>query len=424
MNLPSIPAHPGKILLEQAMAPLGVSRNKLARDIDVPVGRISDIVNGKRGITADTALRLAKYFGTSADLWMRLQAEYDLHVATQTVWAQIEPRVRVFVPVEAAAPPLPVEAAPPPPPAPPPAPALDNMRPATTPAVPPPVAPDLPPVVDPQMSEAPGDIFAPASPLSESLAPPDEPEDSAEAGFEDDSGWTVAEDAPAAAEDDAPPHFEWQTGAESPSPAAEMEDVEALISLPPEPREPAPPMRLDDDEAGDGEPAAEAAPEAGANIAPFPFDAARLAARFADIPAEPPMEPDEASDDPLNDSETGPAPIDDAVAELPDTAAALDADDPSIPGHTPATCLVADELSSPAPAPALAEPVADDGASTFHERAPWGLPDLPQPAGGGDHDRVEDDALRAAFELDDDDGFEGSLDIPEPDEVPPTGTNS
>jgi addiction module HigA family antidote len=76
------------------------SRNQLARDIDVPVGRISDITNGKRGITADTALRLGRYFGTPAELWLKLQADYDLHVARSTVWVEIAPRVRVLDTVE------------------------------------------------------------------------------------------------------------------------------------------------------------------------------------------------------------------------------------------------------------------------------------------------------------------------------------
>jgi addiction module HigA family antidote len=76
-----------------------VSRNKLARDIDVPVGRISDIVSGKRGITPDTALRLSKYFGTDAELWMRLQSDYDLYVARDTSWSEIEPRVRAYEPI-------------------------------------------------------------------------------------------------------------------------------------------------------------------------------------------------------------------------------------------------------------------------------------------------------------------------------------
>lgn len=88
--------HPGKILYEQVMVPLGVSRNKLARDIDVPVGRISDIVAGKRGVTPDTALRFAKYFGTTPELWLRLQADYDLYVAVTTTWRTAEPKVAVF----------------------------------------------------------------------------------------------------------------------------------------------------------------------------------------------------------------------------------------------------------------------------------------------------------------------------------------
>jgi len=86
--------HPGRILLSQAMEPLGISRNQLARDIDVPVGRISDITNGKRGVTADTALRLGRYFGTGPELWLRLQAEFDLYVARKTTWPAVESRVR------------------------------------------------------------------------------------------------------------------------------------------------------------------------------------------------------------------------------------------------------------------------------------------------------------------------------------------
>lgn len=81
------------------MVPLGVSRNKLARDIDVPVGRISDIVAGKRGVTPDTALRFAKYFGTTAELWLRLQSDYDLQVARETTWREAEAKVAVFEPL-------------------------------------------------------------------------------------------------------------------------------------------------------------------------------------------------------------------------------------------------------------------------------------------------------------------------------------
>ena len=109
MTESSDPIHPGKILYEQAMQPLGVSRNKLARDIDVPVGRISDICAGKRGITPDTALRLGKYFGTSAEMWMQFQTDYDLFVARRSVWIDIAPRVRELEPIDegAVAPPLP-----------------------------------------------------------------------------------------------------------------------------------------------------------------------------------------------------------------------------------------------------------------------------------------------------------------------------
>ncbi len=88
--------HPGRILLDEVMTPLGVSRNQLARDIDVPVGRISAIVSGARAITADTALRLARYFGTTPELWLRLQADYDLARAREQAGPEIEERVRVL----------------------------------------------------------------------------------------------------------------------------------------------------------------------------------------------------------------------------------------------------------------------------------------------------------------------------------------
>jgi addiction module HigA family antidote len=96
MSLQPRTVHPGKVLLDEVMRPLGVSRNKLARDIDVPVGRISAIVSGSRAITADTALRLAKYFGTTPELWMKLQTDYDLAVARATTWGKTDPRVRMF----------------------------------------------------------------------------------------------------------------------------------------------------------------------------------------------------------------------------------------------------------------------------------------------------------------------------------------
>jgi len=87
------PIHPGEILLEEFMRPMEISINRLARDIAVPPGRISGIVNGKRGITADTALRLGKYFGVSPQTWMGLQAEYDLRNAQRVIGPELEKRV-------------------------------------------------------------------------------------------------------------------------------------------------------------------------------------------------------------------------------------------------------------------------------------------------------------------------------------------
>jgi antitoxin HigA-1 len=75
------PVHPGEILLEEFMKPLGISQNRLARDLKVPPRRINEIVHGKRSITVDTALRLARRFGTSAQFWINLQMRYELEVA-------------------------------------------------------------------------------------------------------------------------------------------------------------------------------------------------------------------------------------------------------------------------------------------------------------------------------------------------------
>ena len=80
------PIPPGEILLKEFLEPLRVSQNRLARDIDVPVSRIAAIIKGERSITADTALRLAQFFGTSPQMWLRLQTAYDLTVAERTVW--------------------------------------------------------------------------------------------------------------------------------------------------------------------------------------------------------------------------------------------------------------------------------------------------------------------------------------------------
>lgn len=90
------PIHPGEILREEFLDPLGISINRLARDLVVPPGRISEIVNGKRKISADTALRLAKYFDTSVELWTGLQADYDIRVARRTIGEEVEKRVHPF----------------------------------------------------------------------------------------------------------------------------------------------------------------------------------------------------------------------------------------------------------------------------------------------------------------------------------------
>jgi antitoxin HigA-1 len=91
---PLEPVAPGTILLEVFMRPSDVSQNRLARDMDVPVSRIAEIVGGTRAITADTALRLACFFGTSAELWLNLQAGYDLRRARHASGATIGARVR------------------------------------------------------------------------------------------------------------------------------------------------------------------------------------------------------------------------------------------------------------------------------------------------------------------------------------------
>jgi addiction module HigA family antidote len=89
------PIPPGEILREEFMEPLGISINGLARDIDVPPNRISAIVAGKRAITADTALRLGKYFGVSPEVWLDLQSDYDLRILRRSTWPEIERKIRV-----------------------------------------------------------------------------------------------------------------------------------------------------------------------------------------------------------------------------------------------------------------------------------------------------------------------------------------
>ncbi|MFZ5451567.1 MAG: HigA family addiction module antitoxin [Thermodesulfobacteriota bacterium] len=97
------PIHPGEILLEEFLKPLKISQNALSRDLDVPLQRINQIVLGKRAITVDTALRLAKYFGTTPELWLNLQARYDLEMARDNKLVEtIDRTVRMRITIPAA----------------------------------------------------------------------------------------------------------------------------------------------------------------------------------------------------------------------------------------------------------------------------------------------------------------------------------
>lgn len=88
--------HPGEILLEDFMKPMGITARQLAADIDVSPSRISEIVHGLRPITADTALRLGIFFTMEPRFWINLQSEYDMRIAKRTLQREIEPRIRVF----------------------------------------------------------------------------------------------------------------------------------------------------------------------------------------------------------------------------------------------------------------------------------------------------------------------------------------
>lgn len=93
-KLPSI--HPGEILLEEFLEPMSISQYRLAKDISVPPRRINEIVHGKRGITADTALRLGRYFGMSPQFWLNLQSRYDLEVAEDNLKGRLKKEVHVL----------------------------------------------------------------------------------------------------------------------------------------------------------------------------------------------------------------------------------------------------------------------------------------------------------------------------------------
>lgn len=88
------PISPGEVLVEEFLKPLGISQSALARDLNVPVGRVSDIVQAKRAITIDTALRLAVYFNMTPEFWMNLQSHYDLKLAKENLLPKIERSVR------------------------------------------------------------------------------------------------------------------------------------------------------------------------------------------------------------------------------------------------------------------------------------------------------------------------------------------
>lgn len=84
------PVHPGEILVEEFLEPMGLSQYRLAKDIHVPLRRVNEIALCRRGITADTALRFARYFGTTPELWQNLQSQYEMDVAKGRIWQKIK----------------------------------------------------------------------------------------------------------------------------------------------------------------------------------------------------------------------------------------------------------------------------------------------------------------------------------------------
>lgn len=90
------PVHPGEVLLEEFLKPMGISQNRLALNIGVPPRRINEIVLEKRRITADTALRLSRFFGTSAEFWLGLQAQHDLDITAEELGERLEREVREY----------------------------------------------------------------------------------------------------------------------------------------------------------------------------------------------------------------------------------------------------------------------------------------------------------------------------------------
>ena len=95
------PVHPGEILLEEFLKPMDISQYRLAKDINVPARRINEIVHGKRAITANTALRLGKYFNMSPQFWINLQSHFDLEVEIGNISDELESEVKVYEAAEA-----------------------------------------------------------------------------------------------------------------------------------------------------------------------------------------------------------------------------------------------------------------------------------------------------------------------------------
>jgi addiction module HigA family antidote len=91
------PVHPGEILLEEFLQPMGISQYKLAKDISVPPRRINEIIHGKRSISADTALRMSRYFGLSDRFWLNLQTRYDIEIERDRLENRLEDEVKVLV---------------------------------------------------------------------------------------------------------------------------------------------------------------------------------------------------------------------------------------------------------------------------------------------------------------------------------------
>jgi antitoxin HigA-1 len=90
-TLPAV--HPGEVLLEEFLEPMGLSQYRLAKDVSVPPRRVNEIVHGKRAVTADTALRLARYFGTTPRFWLNLQAQYDLDIEADRLGDRLDREV-------------------------------------------------------------------------------------------------------------------------------------------------------------------------------------------------------------------------------------------------------------------------------------------------------------------------------------------